>query len=150
MQGDETEMAFNILLVEDEESDALLLKRALKRHGVNGAVQWTKDGLEALHYLEGEGEFSNRQEHPVPDMIILDLRMPRMSGLELLAWIRDRSDLRAIPTVVMSSSRSSQDIERAYALGAKNYTVKPADFGNLVKMVKAAYSSWIMELETKH
>lgn len=132
-----TVSGFLILLVEDEESDAIALRRALKRHGVNAPVTWVKDGLEALHYLQSEEPFI-----PMPELIIMDLRMPRMSGLELLAWLRDRPSLRSIPTIVMSSSSSAQDIQQAYALGAHTYTVKPSDFGSLVKLVKSAYATW--------
>ncbi len=139
-----SESDFLILLVEDEESDALLLQRALRRHGVNAPVQWVKDGLEALHYLQGDDHFTQ-----TPELIILDLRMPRMSGLELLAWLRDRPSLRSIPTVVMSSSSSSKDIQQAYALGAHTYTVKPSDFGTLVKLVKAAYAEWANKVPAK-
>lgn len=139
-----SESDFLILLVEDEESDALLLQRALRRHGVNAPVQWVKDGLQALHFLQGDDHFTQ-----IPELIILDLRMPRMSGLELLAWLHDRPHLRSIPTVVMSSSSSSSDIQKAYALGAHTYTVKPSDFGTLVKLVKGAYSEWAAKVPAK-
>ena len=133
-----------ILLVEDEESDAIALQRALRRHNVNAPVRWVKDGLEALHYLQGEEEYV-----PTPELIILDLRMPRMSGMELLAWLRDRPSLRSIPTIVMSSSSSTADIQQAYALGAHTYTVKPSDFGSLVRLVKASYATWVSRIEVK-
>jgi CheY-like chemotaxis protein len=138
MSHQTNEADFLILLVEDEESDAIALQRALRRHGVSAPVRWVKDGLEALHFLQAEELYV-----PTPELIILDLRMPRMSGLELLAWLRDRPSLRNIPTIVMSSSSSTQDIQQAYALGAHTYTVKPSDFGSLVRLVKAAYASWV-------
>ena len=139
-----TEADFLILLVEDEESDAIALQRALRRHGVKSPVRWVKDGLEALDYLQDENNVAAK-----PDLIILDLRMPRMSGLELLAWLHDRPSLRTIPTIVMSSSSSKEDIQQAYALGAHTYTVKPADFGSLVKLVQSAYASWASRIEVK-
>ena len=107
-------------------------------------MRWVKDGLAALHYLQGEEEYV-----PTPELIVLDLRMPRMSGMELLAWLHDRPSLRNIPTIVMSSSSSSADIRQAYALGAHTYTVKPSDFGSLVKLVQAAYATWVSRVEVK-
>lgn len=132
---------FTILLVEDEENDGLLFLRALKKSGIANPIHWLKDGLEAMHYLQGEGKYADRQKYPLPGVVILDLKMPRLSGLELLAWIREHKR-RIIPTIVMSSSRLESDIEQAYELGANTYMVKPADFDGLLEMVKLIREYW--------
>src|SRR4051812_6820580 len=93
-----------ILLVEDREDDVLLIKRAFDKIGLANPVQVARDGQEAVEYLLGEEEFSNREEHPLPSLILLDLKMPRMNGFEFLVWIKKREELRHLPVVVLSSS----------------------------------------------
>jgi CheY-like chemotaxis protein len=139
-QGSESN--FVILLVEDEENDALLLQRALRKNKVTNPVHWMKDGVEALDYLSGQGPYSERSQYPFPQMIILDLKMPRMTGLELLAYLQQHPELRVIPTIVMSSSQIQEDIEKAYDLGANTYMVKPTEFDSLAGMIKSIYDYW--------
>src|SRR5215510_7205705 len=95
--------AYTILLVEDDENDAFLFKRALKKCNIPNPVQWVKDGAEAIAYLTAEAAYGDRMAFPFPELIILDLKMPRMPGLDLLAWLRDHPELQVIPTIVMSS-----------------------------------------------
>src|SRR5580704_6464304 len=133
---------YAILLVEDEENDAMLLKMALKRNNILNPIHWVNDGLEAIAYLNGEGAYANHALYPFPEVLIVDLKMPRMNGLELLQWIRDHSNYKVIPTIIMSSSRQDSDIEKAYALGANTYMVKPSSFDELAKMVKLAHEYW--------
>jgi CheY-like chemotaxis protein len=140
---------YTILLVEDEENDALLLKRAFKKNDILNPVHWVKDGLEAIAYLKGEGDYADRARFPFPEVVLLDLKMPRMSGLELLGWIRDHPETRVIPTIVMTSSREDVDIEKAYNLGANTYMIKPSDFDTLAKMVRAAHEYWAMSVKPK-
>ena len=140
---------FTILLVEDEENDALLVKMAFKKNEIENPVQWVRDGLEAVAYLNGDGDFSDRRRYPFPEVLILDLKMPRMNGLELLAWIRDHPEFRVIPTIIMSSSRLDSDVEKAYNLGANTYMIKPSSFDDLANMVKLAHDYWDVSVKPR-
>jgi CheY-like chemotaxis protein len=140
---------YTILLVEDEENDATLMQRALLKNDIRNPVQWVRDGIEAISYLNGEGEFADRQKHPFPEVLILDLKMPRMGGLELLAWIREHPEFRVIPTLVLSSSRQDPDIEKAYNLGANTYLIKPSSFDELAKLVKLAHDYWAASIKPR-
>src|SRR5580704_17786193 len=133
---------YAILLVEDEENDAMLLKMAFKKNSILNPFHWVKDGLEAIAYLNGEGVYANHALYPFPEVLIVDLKMPRMSGLELLQWIRDHSEYKVIPTIIMTSSRQYSDIEKAYELGANTYMIKPSSFDDLAKIVKLAHEYW--------
>src|SRR6266536_970918 len=104
---------YTILLVEDEENDAKLVEMAFQKNNIRNPVHWAKDGLEAIAYLNGEGVHADRGLYPFPEVLILDLKMPRMSGLELLAWVREHPEYRVIPTIIMSSSRLEADVEKA-------------------------------------
>jgi len=143
------ETKYTILLVEDDDNDATLVQMAFKKNAILNPVQWAKDGLEAVAYLNGDGAFANRQLYPFPEVLILDLKMPRMGGLELLAWIRDHPEYRVIPTIIMTSSRMDADIEKAYNLGANTYMVKPASFDELARMVKSAHEYWSLSVKPK-
>ena len=138
-----------ILLAEDEESDAMLLQRAFQKNSIPNPIHWVTDGMQAVGYLRGEGEYADRSKFPFPSVIMLDLKMPRMSGLEVLKWIRDYPDYQVIPTIVMSSSQQDTDIQQAYALGANSYMLKPPDFDRLVKMVKTTHEYWAMSLKPR-
>ena len=140
---------YTILLVEDEENDARLLEMAFKKNEILNPVHWAKDGVEAIAYLNGDGVFANRALYPFPEVLILDLKMPRVSGLELLAWIRDHPDFKVIPTIIMTSSRQDPDIEKAYELGANTYMIKPSSFAELAKMVKLAHEYWAMSVKPR-
>ena len=140
---------YTILLVEDEENDAMLVKMAFKKNGILNPVQWVKDGLDAIAYLNGEGDYANRSLYPFPEVLILDLKMPRMSGLELLAWIREHPEYRVIPTIIMSSSRLEADVEKAYNLGANAYMIKPSSFEELARIVKLAHEYWAASIKPK-
>jgi CheY-like chemotaxis protein len=140
---------YTILLVEDEENDAFLLKRAFKKNNILNPVQWVRDGVEAVAYLSGKDAYADRQRYPAPEVILLDLKMPRMGGLELLAWIRDHPETRVIPTIIMTSSREDVDIEKAYHLGANTYMIKPSDFDTLAQMVKITHDYWTMSVKPR-
>ena len=141
---------YAILLVEDEENDAMLLKMAFKKNNILNPLHWVKDGLEAIAYLNGEGVYANHALYPFPEVLIVDLKMPRMGGLELLQWIRDHSDYKVIPTIIMTSSRQDSDIEKAYELGANTYMIKPSSFNELARMVKLAHEYWAASVKPTH
>jgi CheY-like chemotaxis protein len=133
-----------VLLVEDDENDAFLFKRALKKCNILDPVQWVKDGTEAISYLTGRAAYADRTLYPFPELIVLDLKMPRMPGLELLAWLRDHHDAQVVPTIVMSSSKHDSDVRRAYDLGANTYFVKPGSFDLLAKVVQTLHEYWLL------
>jgi CheY-like chemotaxis protein len=140
---------YTILLVEDEENDATLVQMAFKNNNILNPVQWARDGLEAIAYLNGDGPYADRGQYPFPEVLILDLKMPRMGGLELLSWIREHPEFRIIPTIIMSSSRQDPDIEKAYNLGANTYMIKPSSFKELAKLVKLAHDYWAASVKPK-
>jgi CheY-like chemotaxis protein len=133
-----------ILAVEDEDDDVALLKRAFGKVGIANPVRFLTDGEQAVEYLTGDGRFVDREAHPLPALILLDLKLPRKSGLEVLAWLKDQPVLMRIPVVVLTSSKQSSDLERAYDLGANSYLVKPVDFSDLVEMMRTLKLYWIV------
>ena len=137
-----------ILAVEDEDDDVALLKRAFSKVGIVNPVTFLSDGESAVEYLKGEGKFGDRAAHPLPALILLDLKLPRKSGLDVLAWIREQPGVRRIPVVVLTSSRQSRDLERAYDLGVNSYLVKPVAFDDLLQMIDALKLYWIVFNET--
>lgn len=131
-----------ILLVEDDENDVFLLTKALKRLGVGNPLRVASDGQQAIEYVEGLGKFSDRQEFPVPYLVLLDLKLPRVKGLDVLKRIREVDGSRSV-VVILSSSRNATDVSGAYILGANAYLAKPADFESLVKMVGSIADFWL-------
>jgi CheY-like chemotaxis protein len=125
------------LLVEDDDNDAFMVRMEFKRAPHHIHLQVVNDGKEAMHYLCGDGQFADRDKHPLPNVILLDLKMPRVNGYEFLEWLRRKSPggLRLIPVLVMSGSALPQDINRVYALGANSYIVKPTNWRVFKKMV---------------
>src|ERR1043166_5515933 len=118
-------MMKSILLVEDDENDVFFFKYAMKKESLGNPLQVARDGQEAIDYLEGTGKFANREEFPMPYLIVLDLKLPFVMGLDVLKWIREQPQLSPI-VVVLSSSPENADIEAAYRLGATAYLVKPS------------------------
>jgi CheY-like chemotaxis protein len=134
----------NFLLVDDDPDDRFLLAREFKRHRVHGQLKAVSDGVEAVDYLEGSGEHADRGAYPLPDIILLDLKMPRMNGFEFLEWLRSQAprELRFLPVVVMSCSILSEDIKRAYALGANSYVTKAQDLQGLRQSIETLNAHW--------
>jgi len=133
-----------ILLAEDDSNDVLLIQRAFQRNHVANPVQVVRDGEEALAYLSGQAPFADRERHPLPVLMLMDLKMPRKSGLEVLEWVRQQPGLKRLPIIVLSSSNQSPDINRAYGLGANSYLVKPAGFDSLLDLVKNLDMYWLI------
>lgn len=132
-----------ILLVEDNPDDVILTRRAFRRAGLDAALAVVEDGELAVEYLSGVGRFSDRERHPWPALVLLDLKLPRKPGLEVLQWIRSQPTLHDLPVVVLTSSRQDEDIERAYALGANSYLEKPVEFAALQKLVETLHLYWL-------
>jgi CheY-like chemotaxis protein len=133
-----------VLLAEDNSTDALMVRRAFTKAGLRGTLEVVDDGDKAVAYLSGEGEFADRARHPLPVLFLLDLKLPRRSGLEVLAWLRQQPGLKRLPVVVLTSSEESADVNRAYDLGANSYLVKPVDFDALLEMVKGLGLYWLV------
>lgn len=133
-----------ILLAEDDPNDVLLVQRAFEKSNITSPLHVVRDGEEAVAYLSGEREFANRERHPLPMLLLMDLKMPRKSGLEVLEWLRQQPGLRRLPVVVLTSSNQSPDINRAYDLGVNSYLVKPAGFDSLLELVKNLDVYWLI------
>ncbi len=114
-----------ILLAEDDDNDVFFMRRALQKSQAGFAIQVVSDGQQAVDYLSGQGKFSNREQHPLPSIILLDLKMPFLDGFEVLAWTRKQGSLKGIPVAVLTSSAEERDRRRAGELGARAYFVKP-------------------------
>jgi CheY-like chemotaxis protein len=132
----------HILVAEDDENDAFLLKRAFGKLARQGSVHFCCNGEEALDYLEGVGKYQNRQAHPLPTVFITDLKMPRMDGFAIIQWLRQSRSYKLLPVLVLSSSKEEQDVERAYVLGANSYLVKPGSLVSLEEVVRTTVDYW--------
>ncbi len=133
-----------ILLAEDDENDALLMRVALQKAGVSRPLIVARDGQETVDYLEGRGPYADRGRFPLPALLLLDLKMPRMNGFDVLAWLQGRPEL-ALPVVVLSSSEVAADIEKARLLGADDYHVKPQEFADLLKIILELKGRWLAD-----
>jgi DNA-binding response OmpR family regulator len=133
-----------ILLVEDDENDVFFFKRAMSKAGMNHPLQVARDGEEAINYLQGGGKFARRAEFPLPGLVLLDLKLPFVMGLDVLRWIRQQPHLVPI-VIILSSSREEADIAEAYSLGANAYLVKPAQASELGEMVRAVSDFWLKQ-----
>jgi len=133
-----------ILLVEDNEEDIVLLMRAFRNAHIANPLRVVKEGEEAIHYLAGNGAYADRARHPMPFLVLLDLRLPKLSGFEVLAWIRDQSELAELIVVVLTGSDHVPDATKARELGANSYLVKPGTFEELMEMVKRINGRWVL------
>ncbi len=134
---------YGILLVEDDSNDILFIQRAFRQANLNNPIRIVKDGDQAISYLNGDNEYVNRDVYPLPALILLDLKLPRRSGLEVLEWIRTQKHLKRIPVVVLTSSRESLDVDKAYDIGVNSYLVKPVKFESLAKMIEVIDAYWL-------
>jgi CheY-like chemotaxis protein len=136
---------FTVLLVENDLNDVFLVKRAFKMASLQTPLQIVTDGREAIHYLRGEGKYSDRHAHPLPKLIVMDINMPRLTGFEVLEWIKHDLLLRRIPVIIVSSSESPEDINRAYELGANAYMIKPVDYRQVEHLFASITHYWGLE-----
>jgi CheY-like chemotaxis protein len=132
-----------ILVAEDEETDAILLRMAAEQAGLSHPISVVADGKELVTYLQGDPPYADRSQHPLPAIILLDLKMPRMNGFEVLSWLSTRPALKHIPAIVLSSSCSPEDIARARALGASEYYTKPHLLSELSNILKNLACRWL-------
>jgi len=133
-----------ILLVEDNENDEVLTLRALKKSNIVNRVVVARDGAEALDYVFARGTYANRPPGDVPQVILLDLKLPKVDGLEVLRAIRADERTRLLPVVVLTSSVEEQDLIKSYGLGANSYVRKPVDFNQFVEAVRQLGLYWLV------
>lgn len=132
-----------ILLVEDEENDVVFMEMALEKAGLMHAFQVAEDGQEAIDYLSGKGEFADRTRFPLPALVLLDLKLPLIMGMDVLKWIRDQPGLDTMVVIMLTSSQQRSDIQRACALGANSYLVKPSNPAALEEIVDLVKRYWL-------
>lgn len=131
-----------ILIVEDDENDAMFVSIALRRNNVSSRIIILRDGLEAVHYLRGDPPYQDRFANPLPNVIYTDIKMPRFDGFALLAWLKAHPECSIIPTLVMSSSAEDSDVRQAYTLGANAYIVKPNSIEDLTRILRITIEFW--------
>lgn len=130
------------LLVDDDTNDQVLIRRSFQRAPTTTRIVVAHNGDEALSYLSGAGDFADRKQFPLPAAVLLDLKLPRRSGLEVLSWIRKHAALGQMPVIVLTSSYQEQDVRSAYELGANSYLVKPVDLEDLETMMARVAEYW--------
>jgi CheY-like chemotaxis protein len=134
-----------ILIVEDEESDVLLMRLAMKKVGVVNPIQIVSHGQEALEYLQGTGKFGSRVEFPMPSLVLLDLKLPGLSGLEVLEWLRRQPQFQSLIVIMLSSSKEPKDIQAAYRAGANAYVAKPPSVEKRLVLAQSIKDFWIAQ-----
>ncbi len=132
-----------VLLVKDSEDDVFFVRRAMQLAGRSPSLQVARDGQIAIDYLSGKGEYADRALFPMPDLVLLDLKLPRVLGLDVLKWIRSRLDFKLLPVVILTNSGERTDWERGYRLGANSYMVKPSTNEELRRLVQCLSDYWL-------
>lgn len=133
-----------VLLAEDEPNDVFLLKHAFEKASVENPLYTVSDGQEAIDYLSGTGKFSDRIQFPFPNLLILDLKMPRKTGLQVLQWLQNDQKLRNLPTIILSSSAHPDDVDKAYLLGANAFIVKPLSVQERTELARMIKCFWLV------
>jgi CheY-like chemotaxis protein len=137
-------MAKKILLyAEDEENDVLLLELGLRKAQLDVELKTVSDGQEALDYLSGSAPYADRQQYPLPDLLLLDLNMPRLSGMQVLAWLRQQPQFTSLPVVIYTSSDHPSDMDKAKQLGATDYVLKPAFVDKIAEALQRLHHKWL-------
>src|SRR5688572_31767607 len=132
-----------ILLAEDSEDHVFIFRRAVRQAGLATPLYVVPDGEEVIKYMEGAGKYRNRSEYPLPDLLLLDLKMPRKNGFEVLKWIREQPSMATLRVVVLTTSDRIQDVNEAYRLGANSFLVKPLEFAEFQNMLIALHQYWL-------
>ena len=133
-----------IVLVEDNPNDAELAIRALKEYNLVNKLMWLKDGVEALDFIFAQGQYADRSIEDVPKVVLLDLKLPRVDGLEVLEKVKSDTRTKGIPVVVLTSSSEERDITASYNLGVNSYVIKPVDFDKYLEAVKEVGLYWTL------
>jgi len=136
------EANFPILLVEDDPNDVWLVKHAFQSANISNPLRIVNDGQEAIDYLKGNGAYSDRGAFQLPKLVLLDLKMPRLNGFDVIGWMRRHYPWKLTPIIILSSSAVPQDVNRAYELGANAYMVKPADYRALERLFRTIADFW--------
>lgn len=131
-----------ILLVEDDPNDVLLIQRAFHKAGLRNNLKIARDGDQAIRYLSGQDVYADRAKYPMPFLVLLDLKMPKVNGFDVLEWARREPGLKRLLIVVLTSSNVQADVDRAYELGANSYLVKPVEFDEMVHMIQRFEIYW--------
>jgi CheY-like chemotaxis protein len=137
-----------ILLAEDEEDYVLLIRQAFLRAKIPNPLYVVPNGEEVIFYLKGQGKYANRVEYPLPDLLLLDIKMPRVNGFEVLKWIREQPSLAALRILMLTGSDQIRDVNKAYQLGANSFMVKPYDFGDLSELSRLITEYWLHQSKT--
>jgi CheY-like chemotaxis protein len=132
-----------ILVADDSAEDAFILKRAFERAGLNVPLMFVKDGQELIDYLSGSDGYADRMHHPMPRLLLLDLKMPKLNGFDVLRWLQQQPNLRRLVVTVLSSSDESKDVNLAYDLGANSYVVKPGSTTGYSNIVEKMRDYWL-------
>ena len=132
-----------VLSVDDNDVDGALLERAFKRCSIPSRLFRVSEGPQAMAYLTGHGIYADRAAYPLPDLVLLDLVMPKMHGLEVLKWIREQPELKKTAVLIFTSSEKPEDVKDATRIGANGYLVKPTKFEDLKNLVRTIYSEWL-------
>jgi CheY-like chemotaxis protein len=136
-----------ILFVDDDSNDMLLVQRALNKAGLSYPLIHKRDGEEAIDYLSGNPPYFDRAKHPLPRLILLDIKMPKMNGFDVLGWLQRQPALAKIPVVILTASVRVEDQSEAEKLGAAGYRTKPVDFGELVDIIRDVDARWLSQLK---
>ena len=132
-----------VLSVDDNDVDGALLERAFKRTSVPARLFRVSEGPQAMAYLAGEGIYQDREKYPLPDLVLLDLAMPKMSGMDVLRWIRQQNEVKRIKVLIFTASERQEDKDNATELGADGYLLKPTKFDDLKHLVKMLQEDWL-------
>ena len=133
-----------ILLVEDNRSDAELVMRALKKSNFANKLLWVRDGVEALEFIRSDAAFSGRDARQLPKLVLLDLKMPRLNGLDVLREFKGDERTRPVPIVVMTSSNQNRDLVECYRLGVNGYVTKPIQYADLMQAIAGIGTYWLL------
>jgi CheY-like chemotaxis protein len=136
-----------ILLAEDHPDDVLFMRLALQKSGLTNPLFVARDGQEVVDYLGGEAPYADRTAYPFPSLLLLDIRMPRMDGFDVLRWLQEHPKLNELPIVMLSGSNLEVDMAKAKELGADDYRVKPHGIDNLVKLLHELHGCWLAGLK---
>lgn len=132
-----------ILIVDDNEDDVFFIQRSLKRTGISNPVQVAESGEQCMNYLRGIGRYADRDKYPMPRLTFMDIKMPGVTGLDVLAKIRNDDELKQLVVVMLTTSGHSRDVARAASLGANSYLVKPSDTEDFDRLFKKAVDYWL-------